>query len=130
MREVVISKFFWNFLIFYCVFRVFATSTSSDIVSSFFSEVIFTLALCFSERKGFTVCPNFLLSVIFFSINFVNFVEFFKNLFQKCVLSMIDLDNVLVMKGLLFPRGYLFFLGTWWFNSLWHILKNKSGFLV
>ena len=127
MKEVVISKFFWNFQNF---FRVFATSTSSDIVSSFFNKVIFSLDLFSSERNNFTVCQNFLLSVIFFTFNFAKYcsfsflrrdtqkflclvktnlfssVGFFKNLFLKRVLR-----NVLVMKGLLFPRMHFFFWG-------------------
>ena len=68
----------WNFQIFYCVQKksVQGISTSSDIISSSFSKVIFSLDLFFSERNGFTVCQNFLLSVIFFSFNFAKYGSF------------------------------------------------------
>ena len=42
-----------------------------------FSKVIFSFDIYFSERNGFTVCQNFLLSVIIFSINFGNYCFFF-----------------------------------------------------
>ena len=115
------QQIFLNFQAFYCVrkkvFRVFVTSISSDINFSFFSKVIFFLYLFFSERNGFTVCQNFLLSVKFFSFSFAKYcfisflrrdtqkflclvkvnlfssVGFFKNLFLICALSMIDLNN-------------------------------------
>ena len=57
-------------------------------------------------------------------------LEFFKELFLKCVLSIMDLDNALVMKGLLFPQRYFFFLGAWCSISFWHNSKNSCGFLV
>ena len=115
-----ISKFFCSFKVFYRVpkvFRVFATSNSSDIISLFPSKVIFSLDLFFSERNGFTVCHNFLLSVICFPFNFAKYcffsflrrdtqkficlveanlfssVGFFKNLSLKRVLSMIGIGN-------------------------------------
>ena len=53
MTEDVISKFFWNFQIFYCVwrvFRIFASFIPSNIISLFLSKVIFTLDL-FSEKE-------------------------------------------------------------------------------
>ena len=53
--------------------RVFATSKSSDIISSFLIKVIFSLDLFFSERKGLTVCQNFLLSMMFFSLMFAKY---------------------------------------------------------
>ena len=53
--------------------RVFATSKSSDIISSFLIKVIFSLDLFLSERKGLTVCQNFLLSMMFFSLMFAKY---------------------------------------------------------
>ena len=109
-----------------------ATSTSSDIISSFISSSYFSLDLFFWERKGLTVHQNFLLSVIFFSFRFAKYsfftflrsdaqkflcfvwanlfatVGFFKKVFFKRVLSIMDLENALVTKGLLFPRKYFF----------------------
>ena len=118
------QKFFLKFLNFllcskrcFKVYRVFATSTLSDIVSSFFSKVVFFLDLFFSERNGFTVWQNFLLSVIFFSFSFAkycffsflkrdtrkflsylfSYVGFFKNLFLKRVLSMQAFIQALIL---------------------------------
>ena len=49
-----ISKYFRNFQIFYRVrkkvFSVFATSTSSDLISSFFNKAIFSL-IYFSQKE-------------------------------------------------------------------------------
>ena len=110
------------------MFRLFATFTSLDIISSFFSNFIFSVGLFFLERNYFTVCQNFLLSVIWFSFKFVkycfltfmridtqkviclaevylfSYVGFFKNLFLKPGLF------ILVIKGFLFLRMYFFFL--------------------
>ena len=41
-----------------------ATSYSLETKSSFFTKIIFSLGFNFSERKGLTVCQNFLLSMI------------------------------------------------------------------
>ena len=114
------------------MFRAFATSTSSNIFFSFYSQVIFSFDLFLSERNSFTVCQNFLLSVTFFAFNYAKYCFFsflrrdtrkffclvkanlfssaglFKNLFLKLALYMTDLGNVLVLKGLLFPRIYFF----------------------
>ena len=43
---------------------------------------------------------------------------------------MIALDNALVMKGLLLPRMYFFFLRAWWLSTSWQILKNGLRFLT
>ena len=140
MRRLSVTNFSWIFK-FLTTFekqllRVFATSTSSDMASSVFNKVIFSLDLPFSERKALTVCQNFLLSVIFFFVSFrcakyslftflrsdtqkfLSFVEanliatigFFKKVFLIHVLSIMGLDKAIVMKGLLFPRRYFFFL--------------------
>ena len=83
MKELVISKIFWNFQFFCCVqikvLKVFATSTSSDIISSFihFLARLFFPLIYFSQKKNcFAVCQNFLLSVIFFSFNFAKYCIF------------------------------------------------------
>ena len=96
---------------------------------------LFFVDLFFSEKNGLTVCQNFLLSMIFFSFKFTNYcffflrrdtqklhclawanlfqsVGFFINLFLKRVLSIIDLNDALVIKGLLFPYMSFFFLGA------------------
>ena len=49
--------------------KVFATSVSLDSILSLLTKIIVSLDLTFSERKGLTVCQNFLLSVISFSFN-------------------------------------------------------------
>ena len=42
--------------------RVFATSTSSGVIFSLFTKIIFSLNLILSKGKGVTVQQNFLLS--------------------------------------------------------------------
>ena len=71
------------------VLSVFSTSTSSDIISSFLSKVIFPFELFFSERNGFTVYQSFLLSVIVFSFNFAKycFFSFLRRDMQKFLLK-------------------------------------------
>ena len=84
------QQIFLNFQAFYCVrkkvFRVFVTSISSDINFSFFSKVIFFLYLFFSERNGFTVCQNFLLSETFFSFKFAKYFFFSEKRYTKASL--------------------------------------------
>ena len=89
MREIVISKFFWNFQIFYCVRKkgVQGICYLHLIRYNFFifQQGYFSLDLFFSERNGFTVCQNFLLSVKFFSFNFAKycFFSFLRRVTQK-----------------------------------------------
>ena len=101
----------------------------------------FFLDLILSERKGLYqkgkgLYQNFLLLVITFSFRFAKYsfslsaevtkisiacqklnyfdqLRFFKTFFLRHVLCMIASDNALVMKCLLFPCLYFFFLGPW-----------------
>ena len=49
--------------------KVFATSVSLDSTLSLLTKIIVSLNLTLSQRKGLTVCQNFLLSVISFLFN-------------------------------------------------------------
>ena len=85
-----------------------------------FAKYFFSL---FSEEKvsGFLVC--YILHSLFWS------VRFSKNLFLKRVLCMIALENVLVIKDLLFTRIYFSF----WvheYSVQYDISKNLSGSLL
>ena len=141
MSDAISHKFFWNFQIFNKIREIVVKGICYLLIISynflFFTKVIFSLDLFFSVGKGLIVCQNFLLSVIFFLLRFAKYslftflrsdtqkffcfvflnlfatVGFFKKVFLKYVLSIMDLDNTLAMKGLLFPRMYFFFLGAW-----------------
>ena len=56
--------------------KEFATSVSLDSTLSSMTKIIVSLDLTLSERKGFTVCQNFLLSVIYFSFNLAKYSFF------------------------------------------------------
>ena len=125
------SKCFWNFQFFFYIrkkiVRLFANSTLSDKISSFFRKVIFfsqkeivlqsARTSCYQWYSFHLIC-KILLSFLrrdtqkflcLIKANLYPFVGIFKNPFLRHVLSMIDLE-VLVMKSLLFSRMYFFFL--------------------
>ena len=67
MWKFVLSIIFRSFQFFLMMFekklsRVFATSTSSGVIFSLFTKIIFSLNLILSKGKGVTVQQNFLLS--------------------------------------------------------------------
>ena len=72
------------------LFRVFATSTSSDVILPLFTKVLFSLDLILAERRGLTVYQNFLLSVISFHCMFAKyffylFSEVIKTFYLLCI---------------------------------------------
>ena len=89
--------------------KVFATSVSLDSTLSLLTKIIVSLNLTLSQRKGLTVCQNFLLSVISFLFNLAK--HFSHEIF-------------------IVPRTYFFFLGACLFRTFWLISKNLSWFLL
>ena len=77
-------------------------------------KIVASLDLTLSERKGLTICQNFLLSVISFSFNFAkySFFPFSEGKHSSFFVCYRVLDLGLCLKGLLFPRIYFFFLGA------------------
>ena len=57
-------------------FKVFATSSSLEIVLPFSIHTKISLDLLFSVKNGLTVCYKFLLSVISFSLRFAKYCFF------------------------------------------------------
>ena len=53
--------------------KSWATSDSLETNSSFSTKVMFSLDFNFSERKGLTICQNFLLSMISFSLRLAKY---------------------------------------------------------
>ena len=59
--------------------RQFATSVLPEITFLFSIKLFFSLDFVFSNRKGFIVCQNFLLSVIFFTLKLAKYFFSFRN---------------------------------------------------
>ena len=129
MREAISYNFFWNFQIFNNVweivvegiyylhiirynFLIFGKVTFSldfpkfSIIRDILFVKVCKIFLFYFFEKWYTKVSLFCagLYTVFATVGF------FKNVFLKRVLSIVDLDNTLIMNGLLFPRMYFSFL--------------------
>ena len=155
MREFLSHKFLWNFQIFNNIREIVADGIWYLRIIRYNFLIFYQsyFSLDFSQREKDWQFAK-ISSLIFFSFRFAKYflftflridthkflcfvwansfatIGYFKKVFLKRVLSIMDLDNALVMKGLLFPRRYFFFLGAGCSSSFRHNSKNNSGFLV
>ena len=139
MRETISNKFLWNFQIFnnireivvegICYLHIIRYNFLIFYQSYYYPWFIFLREKMFwqfakiscyqsySFRLGLQNIPfSFFLEVIHKSLFvlcrliYLQQLDFSRRCFLKRILSIMDLDNALVMKSLLFPWRYFFFL--------------------
>ena len=71
--------------------KIFAILFSLDFIFSLSTKIMASLDLTLSERKGLTVCQNFLLSVMSFSFNLAKY-SFFSFIRRETIISLFVIE--------------------------------------
>ena len=113
-------------------------------------QLVCSFETILSERKGFTVFQNILLSLTSFSFKLLQwslfaffssetwlfrcdaylfaFTSSLKNLLRSLVLFVISFEGALFISDIWFTLAYFCFQGAPWSNVDWHILKIRQNF--